>query len=237
MEEHLYWCPTCLMKHIRELLYHLKELPEGAPPEILDKIKRFKQMAEEFYVWWQDVLGMGLTERELYNIICDIEHRLRDMSMLAREIRHMIAAPCTLSEITVSESIEPEHSNPGNPGVEPGGRPEELPSYVPIRVEITPKWIIEVFREWREFCHPGSIRTIKPKGPYDDHLLLICCPKGEWDEESKTCRASTAIIQLWHPNKPECREKVFHKAQLHNIPIIYLTEGEISAEAEEAVES
>ena len=50
----------------------------------------------------------------------------------------------------------------------------------------------------KEVCDPASFRTVKS----GEHRIVVCCPKGEWDEslpEGEQCRVGTVAQKILHP--------------------------------------
>ncbi|MDH5689167.1 MAG: hypothetical protein OEZ48_15065, partial [Candidatus Bathyarchaeota archaeon] len=71
---------------------------------------------------------------------------------------------------------------------------EEQSNPEPIRVEHGKKVWVEVFHE-KEECAPSSYRVIKPN---PEHILTICCPKGQYGEAEGRCLVGTMAQKLEH---------------------------------------
>jgi len=85
-----------------------------------------------------------------------------------------------------------DHSHAGGASVDVPELGESDP--VPIRVERGEKVWTEVFHESEE-CQPGSFRTVKPN---PEHLLTICCPRGQWGAAEGRCLTGTMAQRLEH---------------------------------------
>jgi len=59
------------------------------------------------------------------------------------------------------------------------------------------EWIHEELKP-AELCEPSSFRTVVR----DQHRIVVCCPKGEWDEslpEGQQCRVGMISQKILHP--------------------------------------
>ncbi|MEW5937978.1 MAG: hypothetical protein AB1665_09230 [Candidatus Thermoplasmatota archaeon] len=52
-----------------------------------------------------------------------------------------------------------------------------------------------------EECHPSSFRTLLTEDK--KHRLIVCCPKGEYDEEKKACKVSIKLHSIHHEHEGE----------------------------------
>jgi len=53
-------------------------------------------------------------------------------------------------------------------------------------------------------CEPSSFRTVIR----DQHRIIVCCPKGEWDPRTQRCRVGMVAQKIEHPATPEEIEKL-----------------------------
>jgi len=74
---------------------------------------------------------------------------------------------------------------------------EEVEFSEPVRVERGEKTYAEIYHE-REECDPESFRVIKPN---PEHVLTICCPKGQF--EAGRCVIGTMAHKIEHLHAEE----------------------------------
>jgi len=79
------------------------------------------------------------------------------------------------------------------------GNPEELKPEHPPYIEYGKKTWVEHFAH--PPCEPRSHRVIKPN---PQHILTICCPKGQFDRTvtPPICRVATVRVKLEHLHPP-----------------------------------
>lgn len=63
------------------------------------------------------------------------------------------------------------------------------------------RYIHETIRP-KEECEPGSFRTIHR----DEHAIIICCPRGQWDPEKQRCKVGTIAQAILHPKEEKLEE-------------------------------
>jgi len=124
----------------------------------------------------------------------DLEHHLEDIIRVSPNPQERLMYEDWIDK--VREIRRYSHSKAKDIAVEEDvGSKDEVVSFSdPLRVERGHDVWTEVYHE-KEECDPRSFRTVKPN---PEHIVTVCCPKGQYDEASQRCSVGTMGQRIEH---------------------------------------
>jgi hypothetical protein len=195
-------CYECVYKHLRDVEHHLEDtvrVTDGKEREVAEKmidiVRALRKIVFDLYTH---------TSVDTRNLDEVLDEALLTLSSLGKLRESSIKAVEGIGECKkiYESAAEPFSENPG--------LPQEC------------EWKTEIVRPKEEF-DSRSFRVICPECPNQRcsqcppelkcaTRIIIGCPKGEWDEKTKTCRVSTQVHSIDH-GSPKPIPKIKIKAR------------------------